>query len=834
MVHVVEWFLGLEHIRIDHDAPLLLKWQSPLPAWMLFALILMVTSWIVLVYLREHTSRRRRLTLAVFRGLGAAVLLVILGQPVLIWQRNRVEPSQVMLLLDNSRSMAETDRYGDAATAAGIAKGAGLPDAASVATHSRFDLVRQSLIGGEGAPVRRILERNNLTLHTFAGALERHATANSTGDWGRITEALESLNPDGSSTDLGGAIYRAIAGAHGRRLAAIVLATDGQATVGGDIKDAIDLARDRQVPIYALQIGSPERRRDLEILAARCDDEVFVNDVVIVEARVRSHGITEPTTVEAQLFDDQSGRVLSTRRLVFGPDAEVVDVSLPTKPHTAGRARYRVEIAPVLGEQTLDNNAALTEVRVLDDRVRVLYVDSYPRYEYRYLKNALLREQTVELSVLLLDADEQFVQEGTDPIRRFPETPEELNRYDVVIFGDVDPRGGWLSPAQMTMLQDFVGNEGGGFALIAGERYAPHRFLGTPLEKLLPVRIDPEFLGRYETQLTEGYRPVLTAEGRRSRLFHSLPTDRDGSSEVDDPFASLPECYWFARTLGPRGGASVLAQHPTATTLAGPAPLAVLGRYGSGKIFFQATDDTWRWRRHTGELFHDAYWVQVARLLRREHSASPQRKFAIRTDRKVYPFGQNVLIQLEVLDAALLAQLGDTVDATIARQGLTAGSTTNGAAPVDSRDAATGSPTAESGDRIAVARATLRRIGADGRVFEGSFLPARPDAYIVQGEELPGASSGSTPDAAFRVEQPDLESRRPEADLATLARIAESTGGAIVPLDQLDEYFATIRDRSVQIPDDVSEPLWDSRLMLILFVAALSGEWILRKWFGLI
>ena len=92
------------------------------------------------------------------------------------------------------------------------------------------------------------------------------------------------------------------------------------------------------------------------------------------------------------------------------------------------------------------------------------------KHEYRYLKNALLREKTMDLSVLLTDADEQFVQEGTDPIRRFPETPEELNRYDVVFFGDVDPRGRWLSTSQMNMLLDFIGNEGGGFALIAGER----------------------------------------------------------------------------------------------------------------------------------------------------------------------------------------------------------------------------------------------------------------------------------------------------------------------------------------------------------------------------
>jgi hypothetical protein len=66
-----------------------------------------------------------------------------------------------------------------------------------------------------------------------------------------------------------------------------------------------------------------------------------------------------------------------------------------------------------------------------------------------------------------------------------------------------------------------------------------------------------------------------------------------------------------------------------------------------------------------------------------------------------------------------------------------------------------------------------------------------------------------------------------------LARIASSTGGQLVELDQLEEAFETIRDRSVQVPDDVIEPLWDSRLALMLFALMISMEWILRKAFGL-
>ena len=67
-----------------------------------------------------------------------------------------------------------------------------------------------------------------------------------------------------------------------------------------------------------------------------------------------------------------------------------------------------------------------------------------------------------------------------------------------------------------------------------------------------------------------------------------------------------------------------------------------------------------------------------------------------------------------------------------------------------------------------------------------------------------------------------------------LQRIADATGGRVVDLDQLESAFGEIRDRSVQIPDDVVEPLWDSKVSLMLFVLLMTAEWGLRKVFGLL
>ena len=94
-----------------------------------------------------------------------------------------------------------------------------------------------------------------------------------------------------------------------------------------------------------------------------------------------------------------------------------------------------------------DNNRLERKVFVREAKViKVLYVEGYARYEYRFLKSLLEREsekekgnKTIDLKALLVDADPEYANEDKSAIVDFP-TREELNAYDVVIWGDIDPR----------------------------------------------------------------------------------------------------------------------------------------------------------------------------------------------------------------------------------------------------------------------------------------------------------------------------------------------------------------------------------------------------------
>ena len=109
-----------------------------------------------------------------------------------------------------------------------------------------------------------------------------------------------------------------------------------------------------------------------------------------------------------------------------------------------------------------DNNTISKTIRVLDEKIRLLYLEYLPRWEYRYLKNSLTRDETMETQCWLYSADPEFIQESSKsvpPLARPPRDRSELFGYHVVVLGDVPESE--LGPELTELLKDFV-DEGRG------------------------------------------------------------------------------------------------------------------------------------------------------------------------------------------------------------------------------------------------------------------------------------------------------------------------------------------------------------------------------------
>ena len=168
-----------------------------------------------------------------------------------------------------------------------------------------------------------------------------------------------------------------------------------------------------------------------------------------------------------------------------------------------------VEIAPQEGEIQVENNRLERAVEVRNEKIRVLLAQSTPGFEFRYLRNLLQRDETIELRTVLQEADIEHARQDRAALPVFPVRREELLTYDVLILGDLNPS--LLGEAALQNVVEFVRRQGkgGSLVLIAGPKYMPAAYRATPLAALLPV------------DLSATTSTAATAEG----VFQVLPTE---------------------------------------------------------------------------------------------------------------------------------------------------------------------------------------------------------------------------------------------------------------------------------------------------------------------
>jgi uncharacterized membrane protein len=560
-------------------------------------------------------------------------------------------------------------------------------------------------------------------------------------------------------------------------------------------------------------VGSDKPPRNLTLESINVQDAAFQGDIVNIKATVRGAGFEAGQRVKLQAIDKKSkvplrradGRPVE-KEAVLEAD-KPLEVELQWKPERVETVDIDVVVLKEPGEIDEDDNTRSTQVAVLDAKLNVLFVDGYPRWEYRYVKNEMIRDATINLSVLLTSADPTFAQEGDPPdekanfpgpIKRFPESIEEIMKYDVIVFGDVDPRQ--FTDSQLQLVKDFVSKRGGGFGMVSGPRHAPVEYKNTALEEILPV-----FLHRVEegkpASLRDGWRPVLTREGLESSIFRFFEERERNEKFMKEEMQPL---FWYCRGVQVKPGVGeVYAQHPTDKTADGkPAPLLTLGRYGAGRTLFSAIDDSWRWRFYTGESIFDTYWIQQFRYLARSKKLG-QRKLTFTSHRPAYELSEQVRLSLRILDPQLLQQLPDVIQVEIL----------------------------DNNGQL-VMRENLVKQEGQADLYLASFTADKIGKFTAK---LPPIAGGiDATELPFEINVPRLELNQPQVDRVMLTRLASETMGRSLDLHEAGKLPQLIPSAAKQIPVEISEPLWNKNRALWIFVLLLTVEWVLRKGFGML
>ncbi len=751
--------------------------------WITLLLVALAVAWVVYFYVREGAVAG-----PVYKGLLisirlALLLLVCLMIAELMLALRRTGLPTVVVMVDDSASMGIPDRYDEklASLAAGRVKQIKLDQP------TRLNLAKSILVGNDTELLARIERKYKLKLYFFSGTAQAQS-----GDLAELRTAIMELQPTGDSTRLGAALRSVLADQRGTPPAAIVVLTDGINTDGESLTDAARYAWRKGVPLYTVGLGNDQPVQDLELTDLLVDDVVFVNDIIDFRFKLSGSGLVG-RSVEITLREKNNSSVLAKIKAIVPAGGRSETIHLPYRPTVEGDFEYVIEVERLPEETKVDNNQLERLVSVRKDEIRVLLVQAYPNYEFRYLKNMLERDTTIKLRTVLQEADLEHAEQDDTALRLFPVRREELFEYDVILFGDVNPA--LLSPAIMSNINDFVEKKGGGIAFMAGPQYTPLAYRNTPLAALFPIDLATARIPAEGQALSEGFVAQPTDLGL------TTPAMQLGDSAADTAriWHSLPPLYWLLET-SKKPAAQVLAEHPTRFDASGNKLPVLLSQYvGAGKVLLHATDDTWRWRFRVGDAYFARYWVQAIRSLSRSKLLGKDRSALLTAD----PRGNSVRLRARFLDERLAPAEDDGVTIVIERAGL-------------------------NNQQV-----ILERNASSRGVFEttvGDLLQGQYHAWIAK-----PTLEGKSPAVDFRIVPPPGEFEQVQMDALELARAARETRGKFYRLPDIARLSKDLPPGH-QVPIENLPPkvLWNQWWVMATFLGLIVTEWVLRKRKGML
>jgi len=809
----MDWALGLDRVGWGQEG-VVIGWVYEIPAWGWVLIALLAVGLSVWSYSRMLGPLGARMGLAVFRAVLLLVIAAVLAGPMLVLRRDDIEPDWLLMLVDRSASMQIKDMHPD--SAGGGSGYISRDEALRGALDQHADLFGENQLGQDHRLLWLGFDANIYPVEPFG-------------------ESGDSLGESyGRTTALRTAIEQALSRAGGRPVSGVVVFTDGRSPQSTGV-GLIRRLGQHAVGVFPVPLGSAQQPIDLSLAQVDAPDRAFVNDTVPVTVWIDHYPADADVAVEhvrVRLVDPHTGEVIDEaspgagglrepvrlmgESAVAGPVTWRVELEYDPPPASAesGRATYEQR------ELITDNNSREIDLELIDRQIRVLYVEGYPRWDYRYLKNVLMREESINSSIMLISADRGFTQEGDLPITRLPRDAQELKPFDVVIIGDVP--SDYMSLQQRSLLRDHVAINGAGLLWIGGAHYTPYSYDTTQLADLLPMgrpgmteladptqgplRVEPTPLAKSLNILT------LWSPGAPGQ-----EEDLGGDARPAWP-TNLPGLRW-AQVLGPLKPSVEVLATALPQKQGSSIPILMRMRYGAGQVLYVATDDTWRWRYGRGDHYFQQFWVQLIRMLGRHRVQGNSQGVQLRVSHRRVEQGQTVVVELHVSDAMILQRDLPSIAVSITRSG----------------SAHHGGP---QNDEV-IERIELRPQPPDGapvpadlaspgrRVYKALWQPDDPGQLVLRVSEPVLSDLGIA--QPIEVIHPDDELRQPLPDHARLAALAQQSGGVVVPLNHLDKLAGLIPNRARRTPNDIREPLWDSPLTLILVLGLLTVEWIGRK-----
>ncbi|HYF51243.1 MAG TPA: glutamine amidotransferase, partial [Planctomycetota bacterium] len=710
----------------------------------------------------QNISVMRRRVLFTLRALSVALLIVMVLGPVLRLPKLKNVESFLAVMLDNSRSMTIEDSAGGG---------------------TRFDSASKLLIDPKSGLSAQLPE-TALRVFTFADGAKR-------------TSDTRTITAEGERTNIYRSIREVDQELRGVSVSAIVMATDGGSNTGGTPLDMARHLKSQNIRLYTIGFGSPNPPKDYEIVRIAVPRQVRRNAQVEAFTTVRCTGFKDPFTV----FLRQGEAILSTMEVRPQPGKDMYQVRFAFYPEQTGAQKYNLFIKPSPEEKVTDNNLREFIVDVTESRLPVLYVEGSPRPEFRFLRRALFRDADFRLVPVVRFQNKtprepakfyaQNVEDMPELKDGFPKTKEQLYKFEALILGDIE--ASVFTQDQLKMIEEFVKERGGGFAMLGGvNSFNLGGYIGTPLEALLPITMEDNpnaySFERFRMQVPE------------SALRHPILHQSDDADQNKYIWEKVPELQGYNITRGVKSAAQLLATHPRTNHT-----ILAVQNYGRGRAAAFCTGGSWAWRMSvpTDDEIQEKFWRQLVRWL----AVGSKENVSVTLDRDIYAKGEPVIIRATVLGQSLEAVNDAVVKCKVQD-------------PFGNTEEFD-MPWILTQDGVYQCRYETREHG-DHKVMVNVQIPNLKPIDVQ---------------TSFPVTQPFLEFNNAGLNENLLRQMAEITGGKY--FNEKDAAGLVSELKALTVNQERAgtyveeKDLWDMPVFFILLVALLGCEWSARRRAGL-
>jgi len=770
-----------------------------------------------------NATRRRILILLALRLAALVVALLTALRPSVGVQEDPKVPSVLIIGVDVSESMKVPDELGG---------------------QKRLDAVQAALKKSQSLLDELAADQNvSVFIYKF-----------STPDFDEATSKYSPADlPDGRRSDYGTFLNKTFDRWQGERfIRGFLLLGDGvdNGETFSSIAEAAKWGR-RGVPINTFVVGrqdSDPDAKDIVVTGVECEPSPApIKTEVTVIGSVNAFGY-EGTRLVARVYLNEEQVAQEEVALDKVRDNKV---RIQTKaPAQKGEYKVRLEIGrekdgkiePLAGELSAENNYSETYLTVTKDGVRILLIDRL-RTELTRLRDALRSEKRFDLNELNIQPDAPI----SATQREFLDLDSQA--YDVIVIGNVTANELLrIDPGVLQKISERVKKQGMGLMFLGGE----HAFNGMPAD-LLPVTVLPGDIVENVEKGTQ--RPIdlfqtIPTENGLAKMMKVAKEQKDSVAMWNElnRFRSRAKITGFNRMVKKETGtvyawATNALQPVTAgTAMPGNAsPLLVghqIGDGARGRVLAFAAYDTFLWEKlgqpksQRGTELHTLFWKNCVLWL--AHQDEEEGQAYIRPALRQLPVGREQTLRLGV-------KTPSGADDPNAELTVRIVPVPDGKSEPDPADMEKARPETVVRDKDGAK--VLYRPRAKGEYFAVLTSPKKDaEGKLVIGSD--GKPDVLRATAKF-IAVPDTsdEMLRTNADPEFMARLAMSTGGKALRLEDLPSFLrdlkteplASARPKPRYYPDwrrNHSQgflPLW-----LVVFTMLIGAEWGLRRLWGMV